>query len=153
RGAKVPGFDINRFWAESFAAGVVARHLADSVFGVDREEAFTAALMSGIGKLALAQGMPDEFSKAVSMANSGRDLLDAERQVIGLDHVSFGVQLLEDWCLPEALVAAVGRQSEECEGQKLASGLPGAVQAAVRLAPLFVRSKELSPQQTQLARD
>src|ERR1043166_4757272 len=120
------GFDINQFWAESFAAGVVAKHLAEHVFRIDHGEAFAQALLARIGRLALAQGMPREYSRALTLAHSGTDLLEAEREEVGTNHVDFGVELLEDWGLPETLVAAVRGQNTPDTGGPLVLSVYGA---------------------------
>lgn len=151
--AHCEGFDINRFWAESFASGVVARHLAQTAFGVDREEAFTAALMSSIGRLALAQGIPAEYARALALTKEGMDLVDAERQTLGVDHRSLGAQLLEDWCLPEVLISAVSKQCLLGKDKEPVQGLSGAVYAASRLAPVFAYGSDLSALQAQTARE
>lgn len=146
------GFELHKFWAESFASGVIARHLAPGIFSIDREEAFTAALMAGIGRLALAQGMPEEYSRALAMARNGTDLLKAEQEVLGINHAVFGAQLLEDWGLPEALVAAVSRQDSPRDGDGPAHALTRVVHVATRLAPVFVHANDQRSEQSEIAR-
>jgi diguanylate cyclase (GGDEF)-like protein len=147
------GFEINKFWAESFASGVIARHLAQNILGLDREEAFTAALMSGIGKLALAQGIPEEYSKVMALVKSGSDLVQAEQQILGIDHIGFGSQLLEDWGLPEVLISAVALQNTATDTTNHAHSLARAVRAAAGLAPIFVRGDDVRPQQVHVAKE
>jgi diguanylate cyclase (GGDEF)-like protein len=146
------GFDINEFWAESFASGVIARHLAQKVFSIDREEAFTAALMATIGRMALAQGMPEEYARALELAKNGTALLEAEQQVMGLDHIEFGAQLLDDWGLPEVLVNAVSQQKPPSGGGEIPNTLARAIRAATLLAPVFVKGNDLGSIQAEIAR-
>ncbi len=147
------GFDITDFWAESFASGVIARHLAPVLFSIDREEAFTAALMAGIGRLALAQGMPEEYSRALSKAKDGTELPAAEAAVLGVNHMAFGAQLLEDWGLPDVLVTAIRRQDSMGEDAEPVPALCRVVHLARRLAPVFVRGKDLAADDGHRARE
>jgi len=137
---RCPGFEMQQFWAESFATAAIARRIAAELFNTDREEAFTAGLLAGIGRMAFAYGLPDEYSRVLETSRAGKALADAERGALGLDHVEFGGQLLEDWGLPEVLVQAVQRQSLPLEPGRSgtsAHALGQVVHVARRFAPLF----------------
>lgn len=152
------GFDLRRFWAESFAAATLARQIAGGIAGADREEAFTAGLLANLGCLALAKGCPDEYAQALEAHRRGRPLLEAEREYVGLDHVEFGAQLLADWGLPKILVNAVRSQSTVPEPDE--DGVDGVdemplarvVRFAIELAPLFVAQSPPTPEQCWAAR-
>jgi diguanylate cyclase (GGDEF)-like protein len=149
-----PGFDLRRFWADSFATAAVARRMAE-LFKIDREEAFTAGLLAGIGRLALAHGLPEEYKQVLRQAHAGRPLLEAERDVLGADHVRFGAQLLEEWGLPEVLVQATAQQGEPSQAERAGSALTPlaqVVQCATRAAPLFSRATELTAEQRDALR-
>jgi diguanylate cyclase (GGDEF)-like protein len=149
---RCPGFELRRFWGESFATAVLARRLAANVFKADREEAFTAGLLAKIGCLALANGCPDEYSQALAASRAGELLVEAEQRYLGLDHVVFGGQLLRDWGLPEVLTEAVQAQALPMQPDGHESPLARAVRAAVQLAPLFVSPDDVSPEQREAAR-
>jgi diguanylate cyclase (GGDEF)-like protein len=149
------GFDLRFFWAESFATAVLARQTAAQLGDVDREEAFTAGLLARIGRLALANGCPEEYSRVLEAHQAGQPLLEAEHRHLGIDHVQFGTQLLADWGLPKILTEAL-------EGLALPPGadrpdthvcpLARVVRVAAQLAPLFVGPDELSPEQHEQGR-
>ena len=141
---RCPEFDLSQFWSDSFLAAVGARRVADKYFNADREEAFTAGLLSQIGRLALAHGMPEKYQTVLSMVKGGKLLADAEQQILGVDHMTFGAQLLADWKLPEVLVEAV--QKQECAFQDhTAAGppLPQVIHLSIRLMPLFTGQDQL----------
>lgn len=149
------GFNLSLFWAESFATALLARRVAGWVCDIDREEAFTAGLLAGIGRLAFAQGCPDEYGQVLKDAESGKPLPVAERERLGLDHLQFGAQLLADWGLPDMLVEAVGQQAafldSEAKGIKPAP-LAEVIRLASQLMPLFVNTNQPENGQREKAR-
>ena len=148
------GFNLPRFWAESFATALLARRLASRKTDLDREEAFTAGLLVGIGRLAFAHGCPDEYRRVLVDVQTGSPLLVAERRHLGIDHLQFGGQLLADWGLPEMLSEAVAQQAVlfDPEAKPIKpSPLGDIIHSAARLIPLFVRPGE-DPERDAAAR-
>jgi HD-like signal output (HDOD) protein len=132
-----PGFHLKRFWAESLATAVIGRRFA-SAFAADREETFTAGLLAAIGELALACGVPEEYTLVMAASPADRAaLLEVERRILGTDHVQFGAEFLSEWSLPDRLVQAVRCQHEPDKAGQTARPLAHAVHAALALAPLF----------------
>jgi diguanylate cyclase (GGDEF)-like protein len=148
-------FDLHRFWGESFATATLARRIAADLLSADREEAFTAGLLAKVGRLALANGCPEEYSQALEANRAGQPLVEAEHRCLGLDHVDFGVQLLDDWGLPDVLIDAIRRQLfPNGPGPAAAEERPlvQTLRIAVELAPLVVNLSEITPEQCASAR-
>ncbi len=103
------GFDYEGHWSRSLIMAVCARHLAAERGDVEPATAFTGALLSGIGRLALASTHPEEYDDVVEAGRglSGEGLLLLERSELGLDHAGMASALLRDWKLPEAMIHAV----------------------------------------------
>ncbi|SMC27798.1 HD-like signal output (HDOD) domain, no enzymatic activity [Desulfacinum hydrothermale DSM 13146] len=75
---------------------------------VGQAEAFTVGLMHDIGKLVLAQlGAAEAEAVEEAVIHSGLDLVDAELQVLGVDHAEAGALLAQKWNLPQAIVEVV----------------------------------------------
>ena len=148
------GFELKKFWAESFVTGVIARRVARDFLDVDRDEAFATGLLAGVGRLAFAHGIPEEYGQVLEAARrEGVRVAEAERGLLGLDHAEFGAQLLADWDLPEPLVQAVA--SQDAPPRNVGVSLPTAniVYVAVRLAPLFVGEGQPPPRVRDAARE
>ncbi|MHC4415016.1 MAG: sensor domain-containing diguanylate cyclase [Planctomycetota bacterium] len=152
---RCPGFDFKCFWIESFITAVIARHLAAGHFKVDREESFTAGLLAGMGRLALAHGLPEKYNEILEAAAGDRPLEEVEREALGVDHREFGAQLLADWRLPEVLVNGVKHQGRPEKAPRGAQALARTILAAGRLTPLFVAGglRRARPQELAAARD
>jgi len=71
------------------------------------EASFMAGFLHDIGKLILAQNMPDEYRDAMlHMQRESVSLCDAERAVLGATHAEVGAYLLGLWGLPDPMVEA-----------------------------------------------
>jgi diguanylate cyclase (GGDEF)-like protein len=151
--SRCPGFDLKRFWSESFARAAIARHIKIILSEADREEAFTAALLAGIGRLALAQGATEAYVRVMEKVGEGYSLIDGERHVLGVDHIQFGAQLLTYWELPARLVHAVEYQNEPTQAPEAVQSLANSVHLAIRLAPAFIAKEELNADQRDATRD
>ena len=88
--------------AERLAAELVAVYGADA--GIEPAGAFDGGLWHDVGKLALAAAFPRAFGRVVAAAELVRgDFADAERRVIGVDHLLAGKRAAEHWGLSAAV--------------------------------------------------
>lgn len=102
------GIDRPGLWRRQLAAACASEHLARELrrdgTTVKPEEAFTAGLLHGLGKLALATVLPKTYRRVCEYADLRRcTLAEAERALIGLDHHTAGKRLGERWGLPVIL--------------------------------------------------
>lgn len=110
-------FDRRQLWLNSLCVATCAEWLTERL---DREpdapepgEAFLAALLHDIGKIALDRLMPRSFARAVEIAAEERiDIAEAERRVLGLDHHAVGKRLAEHWQLAHAIADAIWLSSQ-----------------------------------------
>jgi diguanylate cyclase (GGDEF)-like protein len=105
------GVDLNAFWKRSLLSAVAARELAIAVgMTQTKEEAFLAALLQDIGRLALARVIPAQYDPLCALAaDDHRALAALERSELGVDHAEVGQWLTTNWNLPEPLCIAVGQ--------------------------------------------
>lgn len=106
---RCPSLDLRSFWSESLLRAVVARHIVAPRLFIDRELAFSAALLARIGKLVLAQSDPAAYEAVLRSAQPAELLPQLERERFGADHVATGARQLAQWGLPRPL-------AEACEG-------------------------------------
>ena len=100
-------FDYDHYWSKSLLKGLimqaVVRQSQHHIFSP--EEAFTIGLLSDIGRLALAQVYPDEYSACLESVKSS--LLERERELFAIDHIQITVGMLLDWGLPKLSTDAI----------------------------------------------
>src|SRR5487761_522121 len=111
---------LNHYWKHTLTRAVAARELAERVGGLPGDELFVAGLLKDLGRLVLIQGLGRPYVEMLRKADWPReDVRALERRLIGFDHVQLTAGLLEQWGLPETLVAAV-ESPEECGPDVLA---------------------------------
>ncbi|MFG0331477.1 MAG: HDOD domain-containing protein [Phycisphaerales bacterium] len=139
-----PRFSLSRFWKESFATAVVARQVSVLQHAADRDTAFITGLLSGIGRLLLAIGVPQAYAQVFERLDLGERLLDAEREIIGVDHAQFGGALLRNWGLPDEITQAVAHQFAPESAEPKHHTLARTVREGRALTPVFVRERPLA---------
>jgi putative nucleotidyltransferase with HDIG domain len=96
----------------SVSCGVSMRMLAEAgVLGDQVEtadEAFVFGLLHDIGKVILAEYMPDEYEEVPALAQDrGITWSQAEIELIGVDHAELGARLAKQWKLSPPIVNAI----------------------------------------------
>jgi putative nucleotidyltransferase with HDIG domain len=110
RRSKFPNFPIDQIREHSVQTGVLgqriaAHHLNDSYLA---EQAFCAGMLHDIGKLILADGLPEEYAAVLKESCDTRTPpFEVERKHFQASHAEIGAYLLALWGLPIPLVEAV----------------------------------------------
>jgi len=134
------GFSVNALADHSWTTAVLARRIAR----VERcdtkmiDQCFLAGLLHDIGRIILADGLPEQYAK---VWNEGRQnhqpLWQLEQAEFGATHADVGAYLLGLWGLPNPIVEAVALQ--HCPGSCIAPGFSPL--AAVHVANAFAHEK------------
>jgi HD-like signal output (HDOD) protein len=107
---QLKGFGITQLWDHGANTARIARKIlqterADSTLA---EDAYTAGMLHDIGKLMLANNLPEPFQRALDLSQGQqKTLADAEQEVFGANHAGVGAYLLGLWGLPSTIVEAV----------------------------------------------
>ena len=105
-----PGeLDLRRFWQHSLGVAIASKAAAEMI-GASHvaEEAFIGGLPHDIGKVVMDQYQPAIYHPVVKYANDkGILLLNAEMEVMGLNHAMVGEWMMEFWRLPPSIVHMV----------------------------------------------
>lgn len=103
-----PGFDHKAFWRHSIATAACAKVLARQM-RFNQDYAFTAGLLHDIGRLVLVSCFPNQYSITLAYREEHDCyLLEAERKVLGVDHVDAGMALAEHWNFSDTMRLAIG---------------------------------------------
>jgi two-component system, cell cycle response regulator len=102
-------FDYERYWSYSLACASAAQILAGEHGVIEPNEAFSCALLSRIGLLALASVHPELFAATLEAhrQKSISELLIAERSVFDIQHWEVASSLLAEWGLPDFFTQAI----------------------------------------------
>jgi HD-like signal output (HDOD) protein len=108
RGIPAETVDMDRFWLNSVACGVIARSLAFRTRMFDSEPLFIAGLLHKIGRLMFLCTRPLQYREVLLAKDMGeRETLQTEQRVFGFTHAELGAELLILWRLPERLYTIV----------------------------------------------
>lgn len=102
-----PGYDLNEgeLWRYSVSSALMSQGLAEKRNLNDIPLIFTSALLKDLGKVVLNSYVKDS-AEAISRAveNRGLSFIEAEREVIGIDHAEIGARVAEKWNFSPAMV-------------------------------------------------
>jgi HD-like signal output (HDOD) protein/CheY-like chemotaxis protein len=102
----VAGFSCDQLQMSSLSAAKLAKRFCSDPKRSD--EAFTAALVSDVGKLVLALALPQSFGELlVAAKTSGKPAFAVEHELLGVTHAEIGAYLLGLWGLPASIVESV----------------------------------------------
>jgi putative nucleotidyltransferase with HDIG domain len=107
-----PTFDFHACWRHAIATALCTQKLAVPR-GLDGDEAYTVGLLHDIGRLALASHFPEAFAQTLAWAGT-HDVppLQAERELLGIDHAWVGGVLAEHWRLGAGVIEAIRTHHE-----------------------------------------
>jgi HD-like signal output (HDOD) protein len=99
-------------WHHAYVVASICRQINRSFrLGFDGEE-FSAGLLHDLGRILLLLADPSCFELARAMDFHEEDVLDRERQAIGIDHCALGAWFGEHSKLPAALIQVIRHHHE-----------------------------------------
>ena len=106
-----------RRWEESVSNALAASMIAGMAEGVDRSRAYTCGLLMNVGHLVLDRFVPERADDLERETKAGASRLQAEREVVGIDHAEIGARLAERWDFPELLVDTIRHHHEPAQAK------------------------------------
>jgi len=148
------GFHDKSFWRHSIATAACARALARRM-RFNQDIAFTAGLLHDIGRLVLVTGHPDAYDQVVAWhAEHGGDWQDAERAVLGIDHVDAGVALADHWNFSSTMRQVIAyHHTPDTHGAGFLAAIVHVANAIVHALDLAGEDDELVPRVSSVAWD
>lgn len=130
----LPAFDLQpgRLWQHAVASALATEIVSKRARSPIPPETVTASLLHDVGKVVLDEAMDDATLTALRTAWTSGTLsrIDAERQVLGMDHGELGGYVARHWGLPERVAAAIthhhapaAAQSTVCDVVHLSNGI------------------------------
>ena len=104
------GYDMAEgdLWRHSVACAVVSQSLAQNLRQDKTSVCFTAALLHDVGKIVLNEYVGTNWTAIHKLVREeGLSFLEAEKEVLGIDHAEMGGRIAEQWQFPSALVAGI----------------------------------------------
>ncbi len=152
---KCPCFDLEYYWCSVLLTADAASRLAavsSSKHEFEPATARAAGLLHNLGLLWLADRLPDEVDRALTMVKSGEaeSVQQALTQVLGFDQAQAGGYLGNSWALPEPLVSAMTHY-QESEYQGSHCEIVITVGLAARLVAAVLKQESCPGQDARLS--
>ena len=101
-------FDREGFWIHSIGCGTASRLIAKATGYRDTGTFFVAGLLHDLGKVILDTYFNELYQEVVEeMVEEARSALDAETDILDIDHSEVGGWLAARWKFPEVLVTPI----------------------------------------------
>lgn len=95
---------MERFFTHSYLTAMLSKSLAQILRKKFEDNEFTGGLLHDIGKMAMLQVHPKEYSLVRQLImQEGLNELAAEKEVFSENHVEIGLQMAHLWKLPEEI--------------------------------------------------
>jgi putative nucleotidyltransferase with HDIG domain len=106
RPEQCPGFDLPGFWRHAMNIAMAASTIAPRL-DLDASESFLAGLLHDVGELMMVVLAPDAMAEVEQRVADGMPQAQAERELLGIDHVELGAEVARRWNFPAAIVEAI----------------------------------------------
>lgn len=137
------GLDLGQFGVHCLAVAWLTRRIAETLsLPVNLQQAWTCGLLHDLGKLALASAMPRSYARVLeTCVGQQASLCQVEREILGVDHVTFGRRLAQAWNLGPTLESVLWLHHQAATA--LGWATDGPLVAVVGLADAIARREQL----------
>lgn len=104
------GYDLatGELWQHSMASALVSQVISKRIGQADNVVLHTTTLLHDIGKVVLSNFIWEEFEKIFALVQGeAYSFVEAEKDVIGMDHAEVGARISELWKFPEDMIQAI----------------------------------------------
>jgi putative nucleotidyltransferase with HDIG domain len=119
----------------------------------NQDYAFTAGLLHDIGRLVLVSTYPERYSEVLAWRSAHDcEVIEAERAVLGIDHVVAGAALAEHWNFSDTMRLAIAWHHEpEQAGAGFLATIIHVANAIVHALDIAREDDDLVPQVSSVA--
>ncbi|MEI7638643.1 MAG: HDOD domain-containing protein [Syntrophus sp. (in: bacteria)] len=102
------GDKASELWEHSVAVALMSQILSRQLHQKENPVLYTAALLHDVGKLVLGEYVQDASKKIFELVNHhGYSFLEAEEEIVGINHADLGGRIAEYWNFPAEIRDAI----------------------------------------------
>lgn len=112
------GYDLHEgaLWKYSVSSALIAKQVADQLNLPNKNSIFTTSLLKDMGKTVLDKFVQDAFEKIYNLViNENFSFMEAEKQIIGVDHAELGGMIAKMWKFSPKMVGIIRNHHLTCE--------------------------------------
>jgi putative nucleotidyltransferase with HDIG domain len=106
------GFNFKELFNHFISVALGSRHLAEILGYEAPDEAFVAGLLHDMGIVYFIHHFPEDYAEVVVQANQFKSLIEAEQEILGINHAAIGGMMAQKWKFPERLSVAIEKHNE-----------------------------------------
>ncbi len=117
----VQGYDLRdgELWEHAVGTAIMADRIAERIGNGERLTAYTAGLLHDIGKTVLNHYVDHYLDRIIQAIRTRKQtFLEAEREILGIDHQELGGLIAGRWNFPPAVVAGIAHHHSPRETDK-----------------------------------
>ncbi len=106
----VKGYDLRdgELWEHAVGTAIMADRIAERIGSPDRLTTYTAGLLHDIGKTVLNHYVDHYLDRIIEAIKTRKQtFLEAEREILGIDHQELGALIATRWNFPPAVVTGI----------------------------------------------
>jgi len=98
----------SELWQHSVAVALMSQILSRRIRGREDTVLYTAALLHDVGKMILGEYVQEAMTGILELVtNRGYTFLEAEEEILGINHAEIGGKIAEKWNYPEEIRDAI----------------------------------------------
>ncbi len=101
--------DIKEMFGHFISVALGCRKLAEAAEFENTEEALVCGLLHDIGMVFFMHHYPEDYARVLENYQRYSSLMEAEKDILGIDHAEIGQIMAEKWNFPSSLCQAIGR--------------------------------------------
>src|SRR4030042_4096985 len=109
-GKAVSGYDLEagELWKHSVSSALLSQIISRRIKREQNPMLFTAALIHDIGKVLLNAYVKEQSETIKDLVKTkGVSFLQAEKDVLGIDHAELSAHIIEQWSFPQKIIKAI----------------------------------------------
>ena len=96
------------FWEHAVTVALMSQILSRKIQGRENQVLYTAALLHDVGKIIMGEHVHELFQKIINRVKSDKcSFLEAEEEVIGINHADLGGRIAAHWNFPSEIKDAI----------------------------------------------
>ncbi len=120
------GYDLSQgeLWKYSVSAAIISQELAKEKGILNISMIFTAALIKDIGKVIMSTYIAESFAAIQhGVQTKGQTFLDAEKEVLGIDHAQLGAMVATKWHFAPEMIEIIQFHHEPLKSRRMDQSL------------------------------